>query len=48
MEIRAEAFNVLNHAESRRCHHEHRSGNFGKILTSGAPRILEFALKYAF
>jgi hypothetical protein len=48
VEIRAEAFNVLNHANFGAATTNISSGNFGKILTSSAPRILEFALKYVF
>ena len=48
VEIRAEAFNVLNHANFGAATTSISSGNFGKILTSGAPRICEFALKYVF
>jgi hypothetical protein len=48
IEIRAEAFNVLNHPNFGTATTSISSGNFGKILTSGNPRILEFALKYVF
>jgi hypothetical protein len=47
-EIRAEAYNVLNHANFGPATLSIASGTFGKILTSGNPRILEFALKYIF
>jgi hypothetical protein len=48
VEIRAEAFNLLNHANFGPATTSISSGNFGKILTSGNPRICEFALKYIF
>src|SRR5207245_11569801 len=48
VEIRAEAYNVLNHPNFGAATTNISSGNFGKILTSGAPRICEFALKYVF
>ncbi len=48
VEIRAEAYNVLNHANFGPATLSIASGTFGKILTSGNPRILEFALKYIF
>src|SRR6266478_1438883 len=48
VEIRAEAFNVMNHANFGAATTSLSSGNFGKILTSGSPRICEFALKYVF
>jgi hypothetical protein len=48
VEIRAEAFNVLNHPNFGAATTSISSGNFGKILTSSAPRICEFALKYVF
>ena len=46
--IRAEAFNVLNHPNFGAATTSISSGNFGKILTSGAPRICEIAVKYVF
>ncbi len=48
VEIRAEAFNLFNHANFGPATTSISSGNFGKILTSGNPRILELALKYVF
>jgi TonB dependent receptor len=48
VEIRAEAYNVLNHANFGPATLSIGSGTFGKILTSGNPRICEFALKYIF
>jgi len=44
----AEAFNLLNHANFGAATTSISSGYFGKILTSGAPRICEFALKDVF
>src|SRR6266849_2628003 len=48
VEIRAEAYNILNHPNFGAATTNLSSGNFGKILTSGSPRICEFALKYVF
>ena len=48
VEIRAEAYNILNHPNFGPATTSISSGNFGKILTSGNPRICEFALKYVF
>jgi hypothetical protein len=48
VEIRAEAFSLLNHANFDPATTSISSGNFGKILTSGNRRICEFVLKYIF
>jgi len=48
VEIRAEAFNILNHPNFGAATTNLSSGNFGKILSSRDPRICEFALKYVF
>ncbi len=47
-EIRAEAFNVLNHPVFGNPRNSIIDANFGRILTSNDPRILQFALKYSF
>jgi hypothetical protein len=48
VEIRAEAFNVVNHPNLGPAGTNISSGTFGKITTSSSPRICEFALKYVF
>jgi len=48
VEIRAEAFNILNHPNFGPAGTNISSGTFGKITTSGSPRICEFVLKYVF
>jgi hypothetical protein len=48
MEFRAEAFNVTNSFRPGNMDTFLRSSNFGKIRNALDPRILQFALKYAF
>jgi len=48
VELRAEAFNVPNHVNPNNPTTVLNSPLFGKITTVGDPRILQFALKYAF
>jgi hypothetical protein len=48
IEVRAEAFNILNHAVFNNPSGTFTSSNFGKILGANDPRILQFALKYLF
>jgi len=45
LETRAEAFNVINHANFNSPTSSLNSANFGKILGAGDPRILQFVLK---
>lgn len=47
-EIRAEAFNIQNRANFLNPTATLNSSNFGKILTDVSPRILQFAMKFAF
>jgi hypothetical protein len=47
-ELRAEAFNVLNHTVFQNPGTTLSSQNFGRILSANDPRILQFALKYVF
>ena len=47
-ELRAEAFNVLNHPVFQNPGTTLSSQNFGRILSANDPRILQFALKYVF
>ena len=48
VEIRAEAFNLLNHPVFQNPRNSIIDANVGRILGSNDPRILQFALKYAF
>jgi hypothetical protein len=47
-QVRAEVFNLLNHANFQNPIATMNSGSFGKILTANDPRILQFAAKYVF
>ena len=48
IEFRAEAFNFPNHVNPNNPVLAINNQNFGKILSAGDPRILQFALKYLF
>jgi Carboxypeptidase regulatory-like domain len=48
IQVRAEAFNILNHAVFGNPTTTLTSSNFGKILGANDPRIMQFALKYIF
>jgi hypothetical protein len=48
IEFRAESFNVTNHFRKLDPVVNFSSPTFGKILTAGDPRIMQFALKYVF
>ncbi len=48
LEARAEAFNAINHANFSNPSTNLSSSNFGRILTAGDPRILQFAMKLHF
>jgi hypothetical protein len=48
LQFRWEIFNVANHASFNAPVAALNSSNFGRILTAGAPRIMQFALKYDF
>ncbi len=48
LQFRAEAFNVLNHVNFNLPESNRSSGNFGRILGAGDPRIMQFALRASF
>jgi hypothetical protein len=48
LQFRAEAFNVANHANFGLPVADLNSPNFGQILTSNSPRLLQFALKMTY
>jgi hypothetical protein len=48
VEVRAEAFNVMNHPTFQNPTSTLSSSTFGRILTANDPRIFQFALKYIF
>jgi hypothetical protein len=48
LEIRAEAFNIQNKVNFLNPTAAMNSSNFGRIQTDVSPRIMQFAVKYAF
>jgi len=48
LEIRGEAFNIQNRVNFLNPTAAMNSSNFGKVLTDVSPRIMQFAVKYAF
>ena len=48
LEVRSEFFNVLNHTNFNNPSGTLSSQNFGILLSSGDPRILQFAMKLSF
>lgn len=48
LQFRWEIFNVINHVNLGAPVTSLNSSNFGKILTAGDPRIMQFALKFEF
>jgi hypothetical protein len=48
LQVRWEIFNVLNHINYGAPVVSLNSANFGRITTTGDPRIMQFALKYEF
>jgi hypothetical protein len=48
IQVRIEAFNVLNHVNFDLPNSSQNSANFGKILNAGDPRIMQLALRVSF
>ena len=48
IEARIEAFNAFNWFRWGDPDHRVNNANFGRILTAGDPRVLQFAVKYQF
>jgi hypothetical protein len=48
LQFRTEFFNLFNHANLGLPNNNLQSPNFGQITSAGSPRIIQFALKYAF
>jgi hypothetical protein len=49
VELRVEAFNLFNHVNWGNPNVQVGNANFGRITTTaGDPRIMQFAMKYAF
>ena len=48
IDLRAEAFNLLNHARFGNPSTAMNSATYGQITTARDPRIMQFALKYVF
>lgn len=48
LQVRLESFNIANHANLGLPVGDLNSPNFGRILSSGAPRLIQFALKLTY
>jgi hypothetical protein len=48
LQFRAECFNVANHANFGLPENDIASQNFGRVLQSGPPRLIQFGLKLSF
>jgi hypothetical protein len=48
LDVRVEAFNLLNHPVMDPPVTNFSSSSFGRVLTAEDPRIWQFALKYVF
>ncbi|MCU1263157.1 MAG: hypothetical protein JWO80_6042 [Bryobacterales bacterium] len=48
LQVRAEAFNVLNHATFNNPRASLTDANFGRVLSANDPRIFQFAMKLTF
>src|SRR5205823_1095102 len=47
-ELRGEFFNVMNHANFNNPTANLSNANFGRILSAGDPRVIQFAMKLTF
>ncbi|MGC4053801.1 MAG: TonB-dependent receptor [Paludibaculum sp.] len=48
LQFRAECFNIANHANFGLPENDISSTNFGRVLSAGAPRLMQFGLKLLF
>ena len=48
LQVRAEAFNALNHPNFRNVDTGLGDGSYGQVNSAGDPRIMEFAMKLNF
>ena len=48
LEFRAEFFNLFNRANLNNPNTNRSSSLFGRVITAGEPRILQFGLRYSF
>ncbi len=48
LQFRAESFNLANHANFGLPENDLASPNFGRVLSAGPPRLLQFGLKLLF
>jgi hypothetical protein len=48
LEFRGEFFNIFNHARFGNPNGNIGSANFGRITTTGDPRLVQFGLKFHF
>ena len=48
LQFRSEFFNLFNHTNLGNPNTNRSSGNFGRITSTGAPRVIQFALKLMF
>jgi hypothetical protein len=48
VQLRVEAFNVLNHTNFRGLSTARNSATFGQVISFRDPRIMQFGLKFSF
>jgi len=48
LQVRGEAFNLLNHANFNNPTASVSSSSFGRVTTAGDPRIVQLGLKFVF